>query len=271
MTLFDAGDAPSPAASSEPSPRLRLTVAYDGTDFHGWAAQPGQRTVEGVVTDALAQVLQVPPASLGVSCAGRTDTGVHAWGQVVSLDVSPPVDIGRVRRALNRMLSPEVVVRSASRAAPDFDARRSARWRRYRYTVVNRPEPDPFLARYASWVPEPLDLSVLRLAADPFVGTHDFAAFCRRGPEGSTTVRRVFESRWTRGTAPGAVDLLHYEIRAASFCWQMVRALVGTLLEAGLGRRAPGDMLNILRAGDRAAAGNLAPAHGLCLWAVGYE
>jgi tRNA pseudouridine38-40 synthase len=177
------------------------------------------------------------------------------------------VDCDEVHRAVNRMIGPEVVVRRAELVSADFDARRSAHWRRYRYTITNGSEPDPFLARYAWWVPEPLDLRVLRLAADPFVGEHDFAAFCRRGPEGSTTTRRVLEARWR----PADGDVVHFDIRARAFCWQMVRSIVGTLVEAGSGKRRPGDVLGILRSRDRARAGQLAPAHGLCLWEVGYE
>jgi tRNA pseudouridine38-40 synthase len=176
------------------SPRrvLKLTVAYDGTDFHGFAAQPDTRTVEGVLRDALARVLQRD--DLALTCAGRTDAGVHAWGQVVSLPIVGDVDVDRVAGAVTRQLAPEVVVREAALVRGDFDARHDARWRAYRYTIVNRPVPDPFLARTSWWVPEPLDLSRLRLGADPFLGEHDFATFCRKGPVGTTTVRRVLES-----------------------------------------------------------------------------
>jgi tRNA pseudouridine38-40 synthase len=225
------------------------------------------RTVEGVLTDALEKVLGRPSASLELVCAGRTDKGVHARGQVVSVEASPGTDCAEVHQAVNRMIGPEVVVRCVELADDDFDARRSARWRRYRYTIVNGSEPDPFLARFAWWVPGPLDLRMLRLAADPFVGDHDFAAFCRRGPEGSTTRRRVFDARWHQGDG----DVLHFEIRAKAFCWQMVRSIVGTLVEAGSGKRRPGEVLAVLRSGDRAQAGQLAPPHGLCLWDVGYD
>jgi tRNA pseudouridine38-40 synthase len=167
---------------------------------------------------------------------------------------------------LNGILAPEIVVREAQLVDSGFDARRSACWRAYRYAIVNRPVPDPFLARYAWWIPTPLDLRSLRLGADPFVGEHDFAAFCRKGPEGSTTIRRVFESRWHE-VGDG---VLQYEIRANAFCWQMVRAIVGTLVDVGTGKRRPGDLMAILRAKERANAGRLAPPEGLCLWQVGY-
>jgi tRNA pseudouridine38-40 synthase len=254
-TLFDA-----PGGRS----KLKLVVAYDGTEFHGFAPQPDQRTVGGVLGRALEKVLR---HEVDLTCAGRTDTGVHAWGQVVSLEADPGLDTWRLRNALNGMLGPEVVVRSCELAPPGFDARHSARWRRYRYTVVNRPEPDPFLARYAWWVPEPLDLALLRLGADPFLGEHDFSAFCRKGPEGSTNVRRVLDSAWT----DAGDGVLRYEIRATAFCWQMVRSVVGTLVDVGRGRRRPGDLRAVLRSGDRAQAALLAPPHGLSLWEVGYE
>jgi tRNA pseudouridine38-40 synthase len=255
VTLFDASGGRS---------KLKLVVAYDGTEFHGFAAQPDQRTVGGSLARALEKVLR---HAVELTCAGRTDTGVHAWGQVVSLEADPGVDPWRLRNALNAMLGPEIVVRSCELTAPAFDARRSAHWRSYRYTIVNRPEPDPFLARYAWWVPEPLDLSLLRLGADPFLGEHDFSAFCRRAPDGAANVRRVLQSTWSAPAEPG---VLRYEIRASAFCWQMVRSIVGTLVDVGRGRRRPGDLRAVLRAGDRAHAGQPAPSHGLCLWEVGY-
>lgn len=257
-------------ASSDDDPaiqRLQVVVAYDGTDFRGFAAQPDVRTVEGTLGEALAKVLRTRPEALGLVCAGRTDAGVHARGQVVSIDAPVGADLARVRTAVNRMIGPEVVVRGMRVAPPRFDARRSATARTYRYTIVNRPDPDPFLARYAWWVPVPLEIARLRLASDPFIGEHDFAAFCRRGPEGSTTMRTVLSSRWLPDDRPG---VLVYEIVATAFCWQMVRSVVGTLVEAGAGRRRPGDILRTLRSGDRAEAGAVAPPHGLCLWRVDY-
>ena len=247
--------------------RLELVVAYDGTDFRGFAGQPDVRTVERTLGEALAKVLRTTPPALHLVCAGRTDAGVHAWGQVVSIDAPPGADLVKARRAVNRMLGPEVVVRGMRVAEPDFDARRSATARTYHYTIFNREEPNPFLARHAWWVPIPLELARLRLAADPFIGEHDFAAFCRRGPEGPTSMRRVLSSRWLSDDRPG---VLVYEVVATAFCWQMVRSIVGTLVEAGAGRRRPGDILRTLRSGDRAEAGAVAPPHGLCLWRVDY-
>jgi tRNA pseudouridine38-40 synthase len=254
VTLFDAGGRS----------KLKLVVAYDGTDFHGFAAQPDQRTVAGVLAKALEKVLR---HTIELTCAGRTDAGVHAWGQVVSLEADPGVDPWRLRSALNAMLAPEVVVRSCELVGADFDARFSATSRTYRYTILNGPEPDPFRARYAWWVPEPLDLAALRLAADPFLGEHDFSAFCRKGPVGSTSVRHVRRSQWS---VDAGATVLCYEVAASAFCWQMVRSIVGTLVEVGRGKRRPGDMRSIIRSCDRNQAGQMAPAHGLCLWDVGF-
>ncbi len=156
MTLF--GEEPAGPAV------CRLLVGYDGTGFRGFAAQPDQRTVEGALGKALAKVLR---QEVALTCAGRTDAGVHAWGQVVSFDAPPGLEPDRVQSALNGLLGPEIVVRTAELAAPGFNARRSAKWRYYRYTIVNRPVPDPFLVRYAWWVEQPLELAALRHGRRP--------------------------------------------------------------------------------------------------------
>ena len=241
---------------------LRFTVAYDGTGFRGFAVQPEVRTVQGALTEVLARVLQ---QDVTLSCAGRTDAGVHAWGQVVSLPVADDVDVARIAHAVNSHLGPEVVVRDAELVDSSFDARHSAKWRAYRYTIVNRPVPDPFLARTSWWVPEPLELSRLRLGADPFLGEHDFATFCRKR-EGTTTTRRVLESTW-HDLGDG---VLRYDITATAFCWQMVRSIVGTLVDVGAGKIRPGEILRIIRACDRSEARRVGAPEGLCLWEVGY-
>jgi tRNA pseudouridine38-40 synthase len=252
-------------------------VAYDGSGFHGFALNQGVATVAGTLSEALRTVLGHP---VTLTAAGRTDAGVHAWGQVVSLDVpdrgeDDPLDLDGVRRSVNALCGPAIVVRAVEWAAADFDARFSARWRRYRYTVLNDPVPDPFLAATTWHVDRPLDLRVMRLACDPFIGEHDFSSFCRRPkrPEGeppATLVRRVTAARWDDvGDVPGR--LLRFEITANAFCHQMVRSIVGTLVEVGLGRRSAGSVLATLRARDRSRAGQLAPPHGLCLYEVGYD
>jgi tRNA pseudouridine38-40 synthase len=266
VTLFDAapGDRADRGGRPAAGPsQVKLVVAYDGTDFRGFAAQPSQRTVAGVLTNAMTKVLR---HDVELSCAGRTDAGVHAWGQVVSFAAQPGLDPWRLQQAVNSMLAPEVVVRSCDLVAPSFDARHAATWRRYRYTIVNRPVPDPFRDRYSWWVPDKLDLRALRLGADPFIGEHDFASFCRK-KEHSTTVRRVLDSQWQIEED----GVLVYEIRALAFCWQMVRSIVGTLVDVGSGRHTPGEVLGMIRAQDRNAAGQVAPPRGLCLWEVGYD
>ena len=243
-----------------------MTVAYDGTGFRGFAENRDVRTVSGELGRALATVLRHP---VHLIVAGRTDAGVHAWGNVVSFDVEgDDVDLLSVQRHLNSMLGPAIVVRSADVAPDGFDARRSALARRYRYTVLNRPVPDPFLATTTWHVEEPLDLAALRLACDPLIGEHDFSSFCRvpkRIPDASM-VRRVDDARW-HDLGDG---LLRFDIDASSFCQQMVRAIVGTMVPMGLGKQRAGQMAGILRARDRSAANRVAPARGLCLWEVVY-
>ncbi len=265
MTLFEP-ETPATAAKTpvvEPAQRFRLTVAYRGGNFRGFALQDGPRTVAGVLTEALETITQ---HRIELVCSGRTDAGVHGWGQVVSFDAIANLDLRRVQNSLNSMLGPEVVVRDGDAVGAAFSARFSAQWRSYRYTIVNRPEPDPFRAETAWWIERPLDMRSLRAGADVFLGEHDFASFCRKGPQGSTTVRRVLESRWVDESD----GILRYEIQGTAFCWQMVRSIVGTLVEVGHGKRKPGEVLATLRALDRQAAGQVAPPHGLCLWEVGY-
>lgn len=241
-------------------------VAYDGGGFHGMALNHGVRTVAGVLTEALERVLRHPVV---LSVAGRTDKGVHAQGQVVSFATDTVPDPVALVRSVNAMCAPAVVARHAALAADDFDARFSARSRTYRYTVLARPVPDPFLDRTAWWVPVPLDLAALRLACDPLIGLHDFSSFCRR-PKGAgsevSLERRVLDAAW-HDLAGG---VLRFDITATAFCHQMVRSIVGTLVEVGRGRRRAGEMMGILKARDRAAVTTIAPPHGLCLWSVAY-
>jgi tRNA pseudouridine38-40 synthase len=264
MTLFsvDAGPAAPTAVTAAPTVRVRLVVAYLGTGYHGFAIQPGLPTVAGALCAALERHLR---HTVELVCAGRTDAGVHAWGQVVSFDARADVDLPGLQRAVNRALRPAIVVRAADVAAPDFDARHAATGRRYRYTVLNRQVGDPFVAGTAWQVERPLDLAAMRLACDPLVGEHDFSSFCRRPPKGSL-VRLVRDARWV----PAGDDVLRFEIEASSFCHQMVRSVVGTLVDVGSGRRRAGDMAAIIRARDRSAASQPAPPHGLCLWDVSY-
>ncbi|MGH9129942.1 MAG: tRNA pseudouridine(38-40) synthase TruA [Acidimicrobiales bacterium] len=251
--------------------RLRLTVAYDGSGFAGFAAQPGQRTVSGVLAGAIAKVVGEPVA---LTCAGRTDSGVHAWGQVVHSDVPTilrggALEPSRLARSCNSMLGPEVVVREASWAAPGFDARRSALSRAYRYQILCGPAADPALAGLAWHLADALDVAAMHTATEAILGEHDFSAFCRRPPDGGSLVRRVLAAGWSSSEVRAGV-LVRFDVEASSFCHQMVRSLVGTLIEVGRRRRPAGAMAQVLRGRDRAAAASPAPPQGLCLWAVRY-
>jgi tRNA pseudouridine38-40 synthase len=284
VSLFDQEEveqqpAPAPAQPSgttdrdakpraTPTLRVMMTVAYDGSGFHGFAANPGVRTVAGELSSAIARVVGHP---VQLTCAGRTDSGVHAWGQVVHFDTPSQVDGVALQRSINKLLSPAVVVRSVGDAPAGFDARRWATGRRYRYTVLNRPLPDPFLAATSWHVEDPLDIRAMALACDPLIGEHDWSSFCRRPPDdpamgAPSLIRVVREAGW--------MDLgdgrLRFEVEASAFCHQMVRSLVGTLVAVGRGRLKAGDVAAILRAKDRKGAAEPAPPHGLCLWEVTY-
>jgi tRNA pseudouridine38-40 synthase len=250
--------------------RVRLLVAYDGAGFRGFAPNPGVPTVLGALTDAVSTVTRVPFDPTG---AGRTDAGVHAWGQVVSGDVPDGTDLGDLQRRVNKLTGGEVVIRRAEPAEPGFDARFSATSRTYRYHVWNDPVPHPLAGRTSWHVARPLALWAMQAAGDPLVGEHDFSSFCRLpkvsdGDPVPSLVRRVRSVRWRR---LGDTPMLRFEITATSFCHQMVRSIVGTLVDVGLGKRTPGDMTGVLRARDRSAAPTVAPPHGLVLWAVGYD
>jgi tRNA pseudouridine38-40 synthase len=262
VTLFDE----EPTAPTRG--RVRATVAYDGTDFAGFAAQnDGPPTVGATLADAIGRVLG---EQVELTCAGRTDAGVHAWGQVVSFDAERAnVDTLALERAVNKMLRPAIAIREIEVVDSDFDARFSARSRRYRYTILNQPTPSPFLAATSWWIDRPLDLRAMRLACDPLIGEHDFSAFCRRPSPEATLVRRVLDARWD------AVDSdlgcrLEFWIEANAFCHQMVRSIVGTMVDVGVGRRRAGEVSALMRSLDRSQAGNVAPPHGLCLWSVTY-
>jgi tRNA pseudouridine38-40 synthase len=254
------------------SRRVRLVVGYDGAPFRGFALSPGVRTVVGDLAAAIATVVRQPVELTG---AGRTDAGVHAWGQVVSGDLPADTDLTDLARRLNKLCAPAIAVRHAEWVADDFHARFSARWREYHYDVWNAPSPNPLLAGRAWFVPQPLSLWAMQTACDPLLGEHDFTSFCRRpktdeGQPEPSLVRRVFSARWSEVDGWNGARL-RFEIRANAFCHQMVRSIVGTLVDIGLQRASPGDMRGILVARDREAAGQVAPPEGLVLWEVGYD
>jgi tRNA pseudouridine38-40 synthase len=245
--------------------RLRIDLAYDGAEFHGWAAQPELRTVEGELTGALATVLRAPDVVL--TCAGRTDSGVHARGQVAHCDLDEdPGDLSLLTRRLNGVLASDVRIRAVSEAPDGFDARFAALWRRYAYRVADTLAAVDPLARshVLSW-PRPLDVAALQAASAPLLGEHDFAAFCRRR-EGATTIRTLLDLAWTRGED----GLVVADVRADAFCHSMVRSLVGCLLAVGEGRRPVEWPAQVLEQRERDSAVTVAPAHGLVLEEVAY-
>jgi tRNA pseudouridine38-40 synthase len=250
-----------------PLERIRLDLAYDGTGFTGWARQPGLRTVQGVLEDALATVFrrQGDPPRLVV--AGRTDVGVHATGQVAHVDLTPEqfahlANAGQLAKRVNGIagLSSDVRVRRAAIAPPGFDARFGALWRRYEYRIADHPDAqDPRRRSHTLWHPAPLDEQAMHDAAQSLLGLHDFAAFCRPR-EGATTIRTLQAFEWSRD----ADGVLVARLQADAFCHSMVRALVGACVGAASEARA------ILDAAVRTSAFKVMPAKGLTLVEVGY-
>lgn len=263
---------------------LRLVVAYDGTDFRGFAESEGVRTVMGELRSALERMVRAP---LDLTAAGRTDAGVHGWGQVVTGRVPASLEPARLQQGVNGMCGPEIAVRTAEWADDGFDARFSATSRAYRYDVWNAPVHHPALARTSWHIRHPLDVGAMNAAAGHLLGEHDFTSFCRRAKVGDgrpepSMVRILQRAEW-HGVALEGLDgnvhgagapvsaLLRFEISATSFCHQMVRSIVGTLVDVGGGRRAADAIPAMLAARDRAAAGRVAPPTGLTLWHVGYD
>ncbi|MGH8871659.1 MAG: tRNA pseudouridine(38-40) synthase TruA [Acidimicrobiia bacterium] len=242
-------------------PTLRLDLAYDGSGFRGYAFQEGLRTVQGQLEKAISAILGV---RVDTAVAGRTDAGVHARGQVVSFRTEEPVEMERLARSLNGIVGPEIAVMAVTEVDAGFNARFSAQWRRYRYSMSVGVAPDP-LTRFFEWHVGPrLDRAAMTEAAAEFVGEHDFSAFCRSA-EVSSNVRRVEEALWE----PDG-NHLHFWIRANAFCHQMVRSLVGLCYDVGRGFTPAESVRDIIESGDRSRVATVAPPHGLVLWEVGY-
>lgn len=266
--------------------RWRLRIAYRGTEFHGFAAQPSVKTVAGELAASLKNLARLEAAPI-IVCAGRTDAGVHAIGQVIHVDLPDPLPEGnagpvtpqQLCRSLNRQLGRSISVIEATRVSQHFDARHSATWRRYRYVIHEGLAPDPLLADWAWNVPGPLDVRAMAQAIGAVMGSHDFRAFCRKAP-GTTSaqpiVRYVTDASVTIPDEAGVLDLvggrlIRIELQASSFCHQMVRSIVGQLVEIGQGKSTAADLVTLLKSHDRQAAAQPAPPEGLCLIGVGYD
>ncbi len=242
-------------------PHFRLIISYDGTGFHGYAKQPGLRTVQGELERALIQV----GGSAETVVAGRTDAGVHARAQVVGATLARNVKAARLHNALDRLLPDDIGIKEVLEEEPTFNARFDAVARSYRYFVLQTRWHDPF-RRNTHWqVDAQLDLDAMNEGARHLVGEHDFASFCRSA-EGRTTIREIFSAEW-KTDAPRVV---RFDVSGAAFCHQMVRSMVAVLVNVGTGKLSPQEVAEIRGAKDRRAARGAAPPQGLYLWSVSY-
>lgn len=241
---------------------IAMTVAFDGTAYHGWQVQANARTVQQTLQDALEAVLRQRPPVTGCS---RTDAGVHARAYVCNFRTGSRIPCPNLLRALNTVLPPDIAVQDCRGADPAFHARYSAAGKEYVYRFLDVPARSPFWQRYALHWPWPLDTDRLQAAALSFVGTHDFSAFCAAGGSVQDHVRTVSAAQVER-----ADGLVVFRVRADGFLYHMVRIMAGTLLDVARGNIGPESIGGILRSGSREAAGFTAPAHGLCLNRVFY-
>jgi tRNA pseudouridine38-40 synthase len=241
---------------------LKLTVAYDGTNFHGWQVQPQLRTVQGELEKALQKLFNHDVALTG---SGRTDAGVHAHGQVANVETERRMEPESVVRGANALLPDDIRVLSVEEVSGDFHARRSALSKTYRYRIWRLPIVSPFEFRYVYAFRYPLNETMVDRGTDSFIGAHDFTSFCATATEVDDRTRTIYEAGWTRSEREWT-----FEIRGNGFLQYMVRTIVGTLLEIGQGRMSPEELPRIFEAHDRRAAGPTAPARGLHLMRVEY-
>ncbi len=241
---------------------IKLTVEYDGTNYHGWQIQPNCESIQAVLERAVSTFFGAP---IRVTGSGRTDAGAHALGQVVNFFAAKEFSPFRIRRALNALTPPDITIKQAELVPDSFDARRDARSRVYEYHILNRPTPSPFFLQRAWHLHEPLNLAAMRAAISCLLGEHDFSSFRAAGCDAAHPVRKVY-----RTTLEQRGELLVYTIEATAFLRHMVRNIVGTLVEVGLGDRAPESLQELLALRDRMRAGETAPACGLYLINVNY-
>ncbi len=247
-------------------PSLKLTIQYDGTDFCGWQFQPQGRSVQGVLESALSKVTG---EQRRVIASGRTDAGAHALGQVVSLETQTHLDVQTLKNALNAHLPADVRVRLVEWAPDNFHAIRDARSKRYRYVIQFGDQPDPLRRRYSWFLPKTLDVNQMRDASTALIGQHDFASFQAAGSPRKTTIRTVHELTISC-EATETTDFISIEIEADGFLYNMVRNIVGSLVDVGRGKQNPAWIASVVQARDRRMAGPTAPAHGLILLSVSY-
>jgi tRNA pseudouridine38-40 synthase len=256
----------------EPKRIFKSTVSYDGTDFAGFQRQLNARSVQQVLEEALALIEGSPVV---VHAAGRTDSGVHALGQVVSFALTNPISAADLKQALNASFNTvgamDLRIVDVEHAPDGFNARFHARGKLYRYRIINAELITPFDRRFAWHVPRPLELEAMRQAANALIGKHDFSVFQAAGGNVKTSVRTITGSAWTETPLETGGRLLTFEIAGSGFLKYMVRSIIGTLVEIGCGRREADSMRELLRSGERAQAGPTAPPHGLYLVRVDYD
>jgi len=242
---------------------IKLTIEYDGTAFHGWQIQPGLKTIQGVMRERIAQITQGKVNLLG---AGRTDAGVHALGQVANFQTESAIDLTALQRGLNSLLAPDIVIKGIEEVEEGFHARFSARSKRYEYHILNRPYPSALLRAYAWFIPHQLNLASMEQCGRLLIGSHDFSSFRASGDESRHSIREVIRLQIERREG----DLIVIVIEANAFLREMVRSIVGTLVDVGRGKTSLEEFQEIFEARDRRQAGMTAPALGLFLAEVKY-
>jgi tRNA pseudouridine38-40 synthase len=242
---------------------IRLLIEYDGTNYRGWQVQPKGSTIQGMIEDKLALLTGEPVHLIG---SGRTDAGAHAFGQVAHFRTKSKMDVRTFQRALNSLLPPDILIQKVKEVEEGFHARNQSKSKVYEYRILNRNLRSVFHRGYAWHIPQRLDLEEVKKAARNLIGEHDFSSFRSTGTPTRTAVRRVIRAEWKRGRG----GLIRFEIEANGFLKQMVRAVVGTLVEVGRGKISAEEFRKIIESKDRKKAGSTAPAHGLFLKEVKY-
>ena len=242
---------------------IKLVIEYDGSAYHGWQIQPGLRTIQGMMQEKIAQITQT---NVNVIGAGRTDAGVHALGQVANFKTDSMITDEALQRGLNALLAPDIVIRAVEEVDEEFHARFDAHSKIYEYRILNQSYPSAINRLYAWFIHRELDIAAMRESATTLIGSHDFSSFRASGDESRHSIREVFRLEIERRSG----NLLAITIEANAFLREMVRSIVGTLVDVGQGKTSPEEFLEIFQARNRRRAGMTAPAHGLFLVSVAY-